>query len=161
MTEPEIGLLTLVACAHTEGLGSIEAVAKEKGALFEAIGAQGTCIANADDPLVMSQLKRSKARAITFGTASNADVRAVETTSRGFDGQTVHIAAKVAGSMQQLQFTVPLLGAAGVYASAAATGRGVGNVRRYGGPTSSGRSVGDECEPNLDACVLDRSSADP
>lgn len=120
MTEPDVGLLTLVACAHTEGLGSIEAVAQEKGALFESIGTQGVCVANADDPLVLDQAKRSDARLITFGTAPRADVRVIDVVDRGFEGQTIRVEARVPGAVQQLEVTVPLLGAAGVYATASA-----------------------------------------
>jgi UDP-N-acetylmuramoyl-tripeptide--D-alanyl-D-alanine ligase len=65
-----------VGLAHVEHLGSREGVAREKGALFEALPEAGTAVANADDPLVLAQLERTRARRLTFGRAAAADVRA-------------------------------------------------------------------------------------
>ncbi len=52
IAEPDVGVVTLIAAAHTEGLGSIEAVAEEKGALFRALPEGGVAIGNGDDPRV-------------------------------------------------------------------------------------------------------------
>ncbi|PIE05282.1 MAG: UDP-N-acetylmuramoylalanyl-D-glutamyl-2, 6-diaminopimelate--D-alanyl-D-alanine ligase, partial [Sorangium cellulosum] len=76
LAQPDISVLTLVACAHTEGLGSVEAVAREKGEIFAALGSEGVCVANADDEHVRMQIKGSKgARILTFGRSPHASVR--------------------------------------------------------------------------------------
>src|SRR5882724_5537378 len=38
---PDVSVLTLVAAAHTEGLGTVDEVAREKGALFGALAPSG------------------------------------------------------------------------------------------------------------------------
>ena len=121
LVEPDVAVMTLVACAHTLGLGSIEAVAEEKGALFASVLPGGVCVANADDPHVMSQVARSSGERVwTFGKADGASVRVVEATSRGWEGQDVIVAVRDGQRERVLRASVPLLGAAGVYATTAA-----------------------------------------
>src|SRR6187399_992458 len=47
---PDVGIITNIGVAHIEFMGSRERIAEEKGALAEAVGAEGTVILNADDP---------------------------------------------------------------------------------------------------------------
>jgi UDP-N-acetylmuramoyl-tripeptide--D-alanyl-D-alanine ligase len=61
---PTIGVITNAGPAHLEFLGSIEGVAKEKGALFAALGPQGVAVINADD-----------AHAATWQRMSTAGIR--------------------------------------------------------------------------------------
>ena len=75
---PQVGLITQVARAHLEGLGSIEGVAREKGELFHALGAQGTALVNLDDPWVVRLASRSEAHKVSFGFSQGAMARAVE-----------------------------------------------------------------------------------
>ncbi|MDE1893082.1 MAG: UDP-N-acetylmuramoyl-tripeptide--D-alanyl-D-alanine ligase [Xanthomonadaceae bacterium] len=49
IARPDIGLVTLIAPAHLERMGSIEGVAETKGALYRALPADGVAIINADD----------------------------------------------------------------------------------------------------------------
>ena len=49
IARPDIGLVTLIAPAHLERMGSIEGVAETKGALYQALPADGIAIINADD----------------------------------------------------------------------------------------------------------------
>lgn len=125
IVEPDVSVLTLVACAHTQGLGSIESVAQEKGELFAALGPEGVCVANADDPHVQSQVPRATGRrVIRFGRDPKADVRIVGASSRGWEGQDVEVRARVRGAEQRVVARVPLLGAAGLYATGAAIAAG-------------------------------------
>ncbi len=73
---PTIGLLTNVGTAHIEYLGSQDAIATEKGALFEALGPQAIAVANIDDARVVTQLTRTRAQQLGFGRGAKADVRA-------------------------------------------------------------------------------------
>jgi UDP-N-acetylmuramoyl-tripeptide--D-alanyl-D-alanine ligase len=72
---PTIGVVTSIAPAHLEGVGSIEGVQKAKGELVEAIPPDGVVVLNADDPLVVGLTPRSKAPTMTYGQADRADVR--------------------------------------------------------------------------------------
>src|SRR5438445_9882832 len=47
---PDAAVITNLGIAHVEFMGTLEAIANEKGALAEAVGAGGTVILNADDP---------------------------------------------------------------------------------------------------------------
>jgi UDP-N-acetylmuramoyl-tripeptide--D-alanyl-D-alanine ligase len=121
LAQPDVAVLTLVACAHTLGLGSIEAVAEEKGAIFASLTASGVCVANADDPHAMAQVHRSKcARVLTFGRHPEADVRVIQATSRGWQGQDLRMQVRWESRLHTVVASVPLLGGAGVYASSAA-----------------------------------------
>ncbi|MCS5619497.1 MAG: UDP-N-acetylmuramoyl-tripeptide--D-alanyl-D-alanine ligase [Myxococcota bacterium] len=76
---PDIGLVTNVGTAHIEYLGSQEEIAAEKGDLFAALGADGTAVANWDDPHVRAQSDRAAGRVTSFGVNPDADVRAENT----------------------------------------------------------------------------------
>lgn len=76
IASPGIGVLTNVGTAHIEFLGSREAIAEEKGDLLAALPASGTAIVPRDEPLAFAQAKRTKARVLSFGRASSADLQA-------------------------------------------------------------------------------------
>ena len=72
---PSIGVVTVVAPAHTERVGGIDGVARAKAELIEALPADGVAILNAGDPRVLAMAERTSARRLTFGGAnSGADV---------------------------------------------------------------------------------------
>ncbi len=73
-----IGVVTAVSPAHTEFLGSLEDVAKEKQMLIDKLPSNGWAILNADDEKVISMRDKTAARIITFGLSEAADVRAIE-----------------------------------------------------------------------------------
>jgi UDP-N-acetylmuramoyl-tripeptide--D-alanyl-D-alanine ligase len=73
---PEVGIVTAVAVAHAEGLGSLEQVAVEKCALLRALPESGTAIYRSGDPLIAAQLSGVRAnRCWSFGDDQGADVR--------------------------------------------------------------------------------------
>jgi UDP-N-acetylmuramoyl-tripeptide--D-alanyl-D-alanine ligase len=74
---PDAAIITNVGVAHIEFMGSREAIAREKGALAEAVGPQGTVILNADDPLSNGIAARSRAKVVFAGT-TDGTVRATE-----------------------------------------------------------------------------------
>ncbi len=75
MTRPSVGVITNVGPAHIEFFESIEGIARAKGELLDHLPAGGSAVLNADDPLVMKQAGRTRARVLTFGRAAGADVR--------------------------------------------------------------------------------------
>jgi UDP-N-acetylmuramoyl-tripeptide--D-alanyl-D-alanine ligase len=70
---PTIGVVTLVAGAHTERVGGIDGVALAKRELVAALPAGGTAILNADDARVAAMAAHTCADVVTFGSAG--DVR--------------------------------------------------------------------------------------
>jgi len=118
IARPNRALITNIGRAHLEGFGTCEAVAKEKGALVESVGEQGTFYINIDDPFCRSIADRSRARHVTYGTGNGATWRAVRVESR----------VDVAKSMLTVQrlgpFTVPLIGVHNVMNALAAVAVG-------------------------------------
>jgi UDP-N-acetylmuramoyl-tripeptide--D-alanyl-D-alanine ligase len=95
---PRIGLVLNVGAAHIGEFGSVEATAKAKGELVEALPADGTAVLNADDPLVAAMAGRTTARVVRFGESAGADVRATDVSldERGrasylLDGRSVRL----------------------------------------------------------------------
>ena len=92
IVDPDVAVVTNVGLAHAGGVGgSVDDVAREKGALFAAVAAGGVCVANADDAAVMTSAGRVDRRRVTFGRGEEADVRLAERTLRGLDGGRVVI----------------------------------------------------------------------
>ncbi len=49
IARPDVGLVNTVAPAHLERMGSLEGIAETKGAIYEALPADGVAVVNADD----------------------------------------------------------------------------------------------------------------
>lgn len=118
IARPDVGVVTNIGVAHAEGVGGSRAdVAREKGALYTNLGADGVAIVNADDDAAMGQLRRSCAsKALTFGTR-DADYRLVAMTSRGFEGARITFERPCAvcaspRAKETLEVESPLLGEA-------------------------------------------------
>jgi UDP-N-acetylmuramoyl-tripeptide--D-alanyl-D-alanine ligase len=77
IASPDAAIITNIGVAHIEFMGSLEAIAMEKGALAEAIEPQGTVILNADDPFSAGIAARTRAKVVFAGTTGGA-VRAIE-----------------------------------------------------------------------------------
>jgi UDP-N-acetylmuramoyl-tripeptide--D-alanyl-D-alanine ligase len=118
MIEPDAAVLTLIAMAHCEGLGSLDAVAAEKGALFAALPPGGLAVGNADDARVQRELGRGPARRSTYGAHENADLRIAARTIDGITRSRVRLERRRDGS--SIDLTTPLVGEAGALACAAA-----------------------------------------
>ena len=67
LAAPDVAIITNVGIAHIEFMGSREAIATEKGALAEAVGANGTVILNGDDAFSEEIAKRTRAKIILAG----------------------------------------------------------------------------------------------
>jgi UDP-N-acetylmuramoyl-tripeptide--D-alanyl-D-alanine ligase len=75
---PDIGVITNIAPAHLEGVGSIDGVMKAKGELLPGIAAEGSAVLNADDPRVLQLAARTDRRVLLYGLSPTAAVRAVD-----------------------------------------------------------------------------------
>ncbi len=118
---PEIGIVTAVQPVHLARIGTIEAVERAKGELVEALPADGVAILNADDERVRAMATRTRARAMTYGFAADADVRAAEVLSRGVDGMTF----RLIGPGVDRAVAIPGLGRLAVHNALAAAAAGI------------------------------------
>ena len=121
MARPSIGVVTAVQPVHLSRIGTLEAVEKAKGELLEALPADGTAILNADDPIVTRMNGRTVARAMRYGFAETADVRAIDVTPAGTAGMHFQLQTPV-GSRA---VTIPTLGRLSVHNAAAGAAVGV------------------------------------
>ena len=76
VARPTIGVVTVVAAAHTELFGSVANVAGAKAELVEALRVGGTAVLNADDERVLAMRGRTEAAVLTFSASGQrrADV---------------------------------------------------------------------------------------
>jgi alanine racemase len=87
ITQPQVGVITTINQTHLAYLGTLANIALEKGRLVESLPFNGTAILNADDRHVAGMVPRTKARILTFGLSSGADIRASDLKVRP-DGLT-------------------------------------------------------------------------
>jgi UDP-N-acetylmuramoyl-tripeptide--D-alanyl-D-alanine ligase len=71
VARPEVGIVTCVAPAHLEGLGSLDGVAREKSALPASLPEDGLCILNGDDAACRAMAAVTRAR-VQFTSVSRA-----------------------------------------------------------------------------------------
>ncbi|MCV2491986.1 UDP-N-acetylmuramoyl-tripeptide--D-alanyl-D-alanine ligase [Geodermatophilus sp. YIM 151500] len=76
VARPGIGIVLNVGSAHLGEFGSPDGIAAAKGELVEALPPGGTAVLNADDPRVLGMAGRTRARVVTTGRGTDADVRA-------------------------------------------------------------------------------------
>lgn len=81
LVRPHVALVTAIAPAHIENLGSIEAIADAKGEVFEGLEPDGIAIIPFDTPLharLHAKASAHAVRVISFGSGEGADVRAID-----------------------------------------------------------------------------------
>jgi len=93
VARPHIGVITNVAGAHLERLGSIEEIARAKGELFAGLADDGVAVLPADDPLIEAQAAAVPAhRRICFDGPGAGDVRVLDFIPAGSAGAVVRYA---------------------------------------------------------------------
>jgi UDP-N-acetylmuramoyl-tripeptide--D-alanyl-D-alanine ligase len=107
---PEVGVITNVGTSHLEGLGSIEGVAQEKGALAEALPREGLCVLAAGGRFRGELARRTSARLLTHSVegqgASRGDLDARELLFHA-GGTTFRLSGL---GLERHEVTSPLLG---------------------------------------------------
>ena len=92
LVRPHIAVITTIAPAHIEMLGSEEAIADAKAEIFEGLEPGGVAIIPADSPhfaRLRDKAERHAGAVVSFGRAAHADVRlldAVPAPSTAFGG---------------------------------------------------------------------------
>lgn len=112
---PDVAMVTLISEAHTEGLGGIEGVAREKLAMFAEAPRMAVRIGNADDHRVWDGIADYGLRGLSYGVNERASYRIL---SRRLDGARQRTELQVLD--RQLSVAAPLFGAVGSLAVAAA-----------------------------------------
>jgi UDP-N-acetylmuramoyl-tripeptide--D-alanyl-D-alanine ligase len=77
IARPDVALIINAQAAHLAGLGTVEAVARAKGEIFQGLAANGTAVINGDDPhAALWQELAGAHRVIRFGLEQPAEVSA-------------------------------------------------------------------------------------
>ena len=91
---PDVAVITTIAPAHIEMLGSLEAIADAKAEIFQGLTSGGIAIIPADSPH-HAQLKQAAERyagaVVSFGRAPHADVRLLDAVAAHDGGSLVTI----------------------------------------------------------------------
>ena len=78
---PHVAVITAIAPAHIENLGSLEAIADAKAEIFEGLETGGVAIIPADSPhfeQLRAAAEARKATVVSFGRAAHANVRLLD-----------------------------------------------------------------------------------
>lgn len=121
LSQPVVGVITLVGPVHLERLRSIEAIAEAKAELVQALPPDGVAILNYDDAWVLAMREKTRAQVMTYGLDPRADLWADEIVSEGLEG--IHFTLHYRDEAFHVQ--VPLLGRHSVHTALRATGVGL------------------------------------
>jgi UDP-N-acetylmuramoyl-tripeptide--D-alanyl-D-alanine ligase len=91
---PHVAVITTIAPAHIEMLGSEEAIADAKAEIFEALRPGGTAIIPADSPhfeRLLAKARRHAGKVVSFGRARHADVRLLDAVPAANGGSLVTV----------------------------------------------------------------------
>jgi len=89
---PHVALITTIAPAHIENLGSLEAIADEKSQIFTGLVPGGVAIIPADSEWAERMIGHARAcgaQVVTFGRAEGADVRLLDAIPAAGGGSLV------------------------------------------------------------------------
>jgi UDP-N-acetylmuramoyl-tripeptide--D-alanyl-D-alanine ligase len=78
MARPHVAMITTIAPAHLENLGSMEAIAAEKAAIFEGLEPGGIAVVPldvAEREILLREGARCAAEVVTFGETEGADLQ--------------------------------------------------------------------------------------
>ena len=116
ITQPMIGLLLNIGTAHLEHFGTVEGVAEAKGELLDCQDESCLALVNADDCVVVKEVKRTKGRLLTFSLEREGYFRG--------EGLVLDQEGRGHFSLQHYQFDLKIPGRHNVYNALAAIGVG-------------------------------------
>ncbi|NMC52970.1 MAG: UDP-N-acetylmuramoyl-tripeptide--D-alanyl-D-alanine ligase [Chloroflexi bacterium] len=122
IARPHVGVVTNIGAVHAERAGSIEAIARGKSELVQALppAPAGTAILNYDDDLVRPMANQTHASVFFYGLDPKADLWADQIESLGLEG----IRFRLHYRKESIQLRAPLIGQHSVHTAlrAAAVG---------------------------------------
>jgi len=88
LVRPRVGIITRIpdVPVHYSRTPSVEAIARGKAELIEALPEDGVALLNGDDARVRALASRTKARVVLFGESADAAIRATDVSARGVEG---------------------------------------------------------------------------
>lgn len=145
IARPDVSLVTNVGLEHSAGLGTLEEIADEEAALLHA--ARRAAVTNADEPLLVERLARTRANRLLFGTSRDATVR-LAARSIDPDGRArlvfrvgERLSVSIAGDEAEVRIATPLLGPAAALNVAAALAGALALLGRPASPAELERAA--------------------
>ena len=89
---PDVAVITTIAPAHIENLGSEETIADAKAEIFSGLKPGGTAVIPADSPhfeRLRDAAHASSAKVLSFGRAAHADIRLLDAIPQAHGGSLV------------------------------------------------------------------------
>ncbi len=120
IARPDWSVITTVGAAHLKHFGSRENVAIAKSELVQVLSEEGIALLNYDDPVVRAMKGKTRARVISYGRDSQADVCATALQEHGLFG--THFTLRI--EQREIQVKLALPGAHGVTTALAAAAVG-------------------------------------
>ncbi len=125
LARPDVAILTRISLEHSEGLGDIEEIQREEGALLRELAEAAAAVVNGDDPRCVEELAASRVRRRAYFGQGGAEPRA---GARAPDCRIVSCRLCAAGATRveleragaRLEVESPLVGLPGAYALSAA-----------------------------------------
>ncbi len=113
---PDLGVITCVAKAHLEGLGSLEGVLREKISLFSKVKEEGKLVYFYDQEELREAVQKFPQRKLGFGFTEGADLRIKKWQASGkeslilfqHNGKEEEVALRITGKPQVLNLACAL-----------------------------------------------------
>ena len=152
IARPTISVLLNAMPAHLERMGSVEAIADTKGAIYEELGPEGTAIINRDQPWADAwQARAGDARILDYGVTAQAAVTASDVRLLGAEGLkfkahtpagTLSVALKLPGGHNVSNALAAIAVGLACELSLEEIGHGLASVQPVAGRLSVSRSAG-------------------
>lgn len=112
IAEPDFGIVTNVAAAHLEQLGSLENIAKAKKELIDQLQKKDTAILNYDNTYTRKMGETAESEVLFFGFEEGADIQALD---YHFDSEKEYLSFKVKYENQDYTFNFKKAGRHNIY----------------------------------------------
>jgi UDP-N-acetylmuramoyl-tripeptide--D-alanyl-D-alanine ligase len=123
LVQPDLAVLTRISLEHSEGLGGLDAIEQEEGALLRGLSPRGIAVVNADDERCLRQAASCAAgRIVRYGLAQSAERSGAEyriVRHQSLSPQLTRVCIARPGA-PEIELDSPLLGLPGAYALTAA-----------------------------------------
>lgn len=123
VAQPQVGVITNIGTVHAERAGSIDAIARGKSELVQALppAPDGIAVLNYDDALVRKMAEKTQARIFYYGLSPEADLWADDVTGLGLEG----IRFRLHYHNEMIHLRVPLIGRHSVHTALRAASIGL------------------------------------
>ncbi len=112
IAEPDFGIVTNVAAAHLEQLGSLENIAEAKKELIDQLGKEDTAILNYDNTYTRKMGETAESEVLYFGFERGADIQVLDYY---FDSEKEKLSFKVKHEKQDYTFNFKKAGRHNIY----------------------------------------------